>query len=156
MQFVVVRTLWAQAGGRRPSTAGSNPARVAAFPFSDVLALLCLACQTSLYFVRPCGLMDKALVFGTKDCRFESCQGHPLVIVWSKPHLAQWASDESPSGDGGIRVWDTSASLAAWRHGRGKHCTSQRLRSRGQGLPPVRGTCLKRPRGGAQNGHTGD
>ena len=23
----------------------------------------------------PCGLMDKALVFGTKDCRFESCQG---------------------------------------------------------------------------------
>ena len=20
--------------------------------------------------------MDKALVFGTKDCRFESCQGH--------------------------------------------------------------------------------
>ena len=27
---------------------------------------------------RPCGLMDKALVFGTKDCRFESCQGHAL------------------------------------------------------------------------------
>ena len=26
--------------------------------------------------IRPCGLMDKALVFGTKDCRFESCQGH--------------------------------------------------------------------------------
>ena len=26
----------------------------------------------------PCGLMDKALVFGTKDCRFESCQGHFL------------------------------------------------------------------------------
>ena len=25
---------------------------------------------------RPCGLMDKALVFGTKDCRFEFCQGH--------------------------------------------------------------------------------
>ena len=27
----------------------------------------------------PCGLMDKALVFGTKDCRFESCQGHFLL-----------------------------------------------------------------------------
>ena len=26
-------------------------------------------------YKRPCGLMDKALVFGTKDCRFESCQG---------------------------------------------------------------------------------
>ena len=23
--------------------------------------------------------MDKALVFGTKDCRFESCQGHFLL-----------------------------------------------------------------------------
>ena len=34
----------------------------------------------------PCGLMDKALVFGTKDCRFESCQGHFTVVVgicWS-------------------------------------------------------------------------
>ena len=31
---------------------------------------------------RPCGLMDKALVFGTKDCRLESCQGHffPLFL----------------------------------------------------------------------------
>ena len=29
--------------------------------------------------MRPCGLMDKALVFGTKDCRFESCQGHSLL-----------------------------------------------------------------------------
>ena len=25
--------------------------------------------------------MDKALVFGTKDCRFESCQGHALRIA---------------------------------------------------------------------------
>ena len=25
--------------------------------------------------------MDKALVFGTKDCRFESCQGHYLAAV---------------------------------------------------------------------------
>ena len=30
-------------------------------------------------FKWPCGLMDKALVFGTKDCRFESCQGHFLL-----------------------------------------------------------------------------
>ena len=28
----------------------------------------------------PCGLMDKALVFGTKDCRFESCQGHCIML----------------------------------------------------------------------------
>ena len=29
----------------------------------------------------PCGLMDEALVFGTKDCRFESCQGHFGVLA---------------------------------------------------------------------------
>ena len=29
----------------------------------------------------PCGLMDKALVFGTKDCRLESCQGHACAFV---------------------------------------------------------------------------
>ena len=33
----------------------------------------------------PCGLMDKALVFGTKDCRFESCQGHFHIV---RSHLA--------------------------------------------------------------------
>ena len=29
--------------------------------------------------------MDKALVFGTKDCRFESCQGHPLCLAGRNP-----------------------------------------------------------------------
>jgi len=38
-------------------------------------------CQPSLISRRTdetgsCGLMDKALVFGTKDCRLESCQDH--------------------------------------------------------------------------------
>ena len=41
---------------------------------------LCAVVVEYFYFAqcitRPCGLMDKALVFGTKDCRFESCQGH--------------------------------------------------------------------------------
>ena len=27
----------------------------------------------------PCGLMDKALLFGSKDCRFESCQGQDFL-----------------------------------------------------------------------------
>ena len=31
--------------------------------------------------------MDKALVFGTKDCRFESCQGHALRIAASLRRL---------------------------------------------------------------------
>ncbi len=32
--------------------------------------------------------MDKALVFGTKDCRFESCQGHPLhASSQGRPHV---------------------------------------------------------------------
>ena len=29
--------------------------------------------EWSMFCTWPCGLMDKALVFGTKDCRFESC-----------------------------------------------------------------------------------
>jgi hypothetical protein len=29
----------------------------------------------------PCGLMDKASVFGTEDCRFESCQGHFCLLT---------------------------------------------------------------------------
>ena len=35
------------------------------------------ACVVRLpqFSIWPCGLMDKALVLGTKDCRFESCQG---------------------------------------------------------------------------------
>ena len=27
--------------------------------------------------------MDKALVFGTKDCRFESCQDHLFLRQWN-------------------------------------------------------------------------
>ena len=43
--------------------------------------LLCLRTRKQLTVriitsKRSCGLMDKALVFGTKDCRFESCQDH--------------------------------------------------------------------------------
>ena len=37
---------------------------------------LFLECACFQLMTWPCGLMDKALVFGTKDCRFESCQGH--------------------------------------------------------------------------------
>ena len=35
----------------------------------------------SSFWQWPCGLMDKALVFGTKDCRFESCQGQLLPTI---------------------------------------------------------------------------
>ena len=38
----------------------------------------------------PCGLMDKALVFGTKDCRFESCQGHALHLLGFALWLSCW------------------------------------------------------------------
>ena len=34
--------------------------------------------------------MDKALVFGTKDCRFESCQGHywfGVVLMSRAKHI---------------------------------------------------------------------
>ena len=61
--------------------------QVRILPGSLIFLPLCLAvppmsCQTSLCFVGPCGLMDKALVFGTKDCRFESCQGHFYLLLF--------------------------------------------------------------------------
>ena len=37
--------------------------------------------STTLQYKRPCGLMDKAVVFGTKDCRFESCQGQQAWLL---------------------------------------------------------------------------
>ena len=43
----------------------------------------------------PCGLMDKALVFGTKDCRFESCQGqccfHHVLMPTQSGFEPPWA-----------------------------------------------------------------
>ena len=43
-----------------------------------------------------CGLMDKALVFGTKDCRFESCQDHDINIkrcfCTLGLHMQAWAT----------------------------------------------------------------
>ena len=47
--------------------------------------------------LRPCGLMDKALVFGTKDCRFESCQGHASKWAHARTgvHGAQLCAERS-------------------------------------------------------------
>ena len=72
---------------REPGLAGSGPAlasvrrvgRVA--PLANAENAAQRATGKALTFCvnvqvrRPCGLMDKALVLGTKDCRFESCQG---------------------------------------------------------------------------------
>ena len=38
----------------------------------------CSEVQHAVYSMGYCGLMDKASVCGTKDCRFESCQDHLL------------------------------------------------------------------------------
>ena len=40
-------------------------------------------------FKWPCGLMDKALVFGTKDYRFESSQGHWCFLALSAHALRE-------------------------------------------------------------------
>ena len=54
--------------------------------FSSDHALLSSCCYTA-YIQKPvinmwsCGLMDKALVFGTKDCRLDSCQDQPVLVV---------------------------------------------------------------------------
>ena len=38
---------------------------------------------------RPCGLMDKALVFGSKDCRFETCHGQ----FWNQKRATKLDTD---------------------------------------------------------------
>ena len=55
---------------RPPTGHPTRPPRLTSAWVSSGIA--CFRCT----FNWPCGLMDKALVFGTKDCRFESCQGH--------------------------------------------------------------------------------
>ena len=45
----------------------------------------------------PCGLMDKALGLGTKDCRFESCQGQfasqrPIMCVACVPVMCLYVA----------------------------------------------------------------
>ena len=59
----------------------------------------------------PCGLMDKALVFGTKDCRFESCQGHfettmPTTHARKTRTLAKHAQAAPESTHRGARTHD--------------------------------------------------
>ena len=51
----------------------------------------------SLACIGPCGLMDKALVFGTKDCRFESCQGHYSRVLRAPIRLALTSLSEPNS-----------------------------------------------------------
>ena len=82
------------------------------------LAVPPMSCQTSLCFVGPCGLMDKALVFGTKDCRFESCQGHfyPLLSFICSYLKKSWPpmvfKTVCPSG---LRGWtQVPLAQAAW------------------------------------------
>ena len=38
--------------------------------------------------------MDKALVFGTKDCRFESCQGHDIFMYLIGMHITTEPRDQ--------------------------------------------------------------
>ena len=50
--------------------------------------------ELTILFKRPCGLMDKALVCGANDCRFESCQGQVMTRRPVNPGGRQVASRE--------------------------------------------------------------
>ena len=64
----------AQAAARRAADTGNGKAKAKGGGVLPRCPWYDSGCQRE--FRGPCGLMDKALVFGTKDCRFESCQGH--------------------------------------------------------------------------------
>ena len=49
--------------------------------------------------------MDKALVFGTKDCKFESCQGHEFYISAVVPMSVSVALAHDASLPEWIRGW---------------------------------------------------
>ena len=58
-----------------------------------------ICCEIVKNFKRSCGLMDKALVFGTKDCRFESYQDHISIDT-----LAEWLRRRPAKPMGSPRV----------------------------------------------------
>ena len=67
---------------------GSNPTNCEQKSFQQVATLLemckCLLIPMCHWtYMRPCGLMDKAPDFGSGDCRFESCHGRKLQILFS-------------------------------------------------------------------------
>ncbi len=72
----------------------------------------------------PCGLMDKALVFGTKDCRFESCQGQPLAACDQKGGLPGAGARRTELGNGKEKNLN---SRSAW--GKHTHLTPSRVKA---------------------------
>ena len=68
---------------------GSSPT-VGAFCASALLRVqneslaVCLVIMFYHFDKRSRGLMDKASVFGTEDCRFESYRDHFFVLGWSQ------------------------------------------------------------------------
>ena len=70
-------------GAATPALVTSAAALADATRGVDGVAGACELCRSTC-FKRSCGLMDKALVFGTKDCRSESCQDQsntaPLML----------------------------------------------------------------------------
>ena len=79
--------------------------------------------------------MDKALVFGTKDCRFESCQGHSLTLhsaAQGDPHRSESAQlDFVPCPRSGHVAIRAVRATARWQlHGRWrKHCSRARAKT---------------------------
>ena len=80
---------------------------------------------------RPCGLMDKALVFGTKDCRLESCQGH----------MSDWSRQGPSASLGLVPCWREARRLsvkpAAHRASQGGGVAHQRNAKEARPPPPA-------------------
>ena len=67
--------------------------------------------------MRPCGLMDKALVFGTKDCRFESCQGHGSATTDGLAHMSSSHRSSALASKRCRDVANLEPCIAEWRSG---------------------------------------
>ena len=94
---------WSRFGGTTGAAGdafGHHEACMGSLSFTDAVGV-----GEQFSFTRPCGLMDKALVFGTKDCRFESCQGHFWMAIFE-------GSEDCKTS----RVADTTSRSRALKH----------------------------------------
>ena len=90
--------------------------------------------------------MDKALVFGTKDCRFESCQGHMFLMSVS----ALSVSAQEPIPFNTTAQGTAMLPMCRWRSQAGVNCHADDEaciavpgpRAWPCALPPTRGVAL--------------
>ena len=80
MNSVASLAQWLERSAVNRKVAGSIPAGGEFLASSNIRDGSDIGMSHANTYVRPCGPMDKASVYGTGDCRFESYQGQHMRI----------------------------------------------------------------------------